>query len=290
MQVLTSVLLVLVATSNPGYIPRAPELVSTGSGSEGSLGSAPIPEVTRREMGISGAVVSVKYCRTCHIFRPPRASHCPKCDMCVERFDHHCPWLGNCVGKRNYARFFAFVVSISFTTGYFTGVSLGLMLLELKDESDAIELVKKHIPEIIVGVISLAVSARQAFVFLAVLLFNHVYSSIHNATTYERIKRKRAHIKENPHDLGDSLTNCAHMLCPPRSYIRLNLTSLVDDLPNPQFCRKVEIQSQAQVSTALSDREKEGLRTGQTTRNQSREDNRGRRVTPMMRINEVEEL
>lgn len=290
MQLLTSTLLVIAASSNPGYIPRAPELISTGSGSEGSLGTVPTPEVTRREICISGAVVCLKYCKTCHIFRPPRASHCSKCDMCVERFDHHCPWLGNCVGKRNYARFFAFVVCISFATGYSTGVCLVLMLLELKDESDAVTLIKEQIPVIIVGVISLAVSTRQAFLFSGILLLNHVFFSIHNMTTYERIKRKRNHIKENPHDLGDSLTNCAHMLCPPRSYIRLDLTGLVDDLPNPQFCRKVDIHSRAQVSTALSDREKEGLRTGQTTRNPSREDNRGRKVTPMMRINEVEEL
>jgi palmitoyltransferase ZDHHC9/14/18 len=30
----------------------------------------------------------------------------------VQRFDHHCPWIGTCVGKNNYKYFYLFLVAV----------------------------------------------------------------------------------------------------------------------------------------------------------------------------------
>lgn len=49
-------------------------------------------------------------CGFCDIIQPLRSKHCEECQQCVRRYDHHCPWLGNCVGERNHKFFLAFLL------------------------------------------------------------------------------------------------------------------------------------------------------------------------------------
>ena len=52
----------------------------------------------------------LRLCHTCRVVRPLRAKHCRICDRCVAQFDHHCPYIYNCVGLRNRGWFLLFTL------------------------------------------------------------------------------------------------------------------------------------------------------------------------------------
>jgi palmitoyltransferase len=54
--------------------------------------------------------VDQKYCTICHVEQPLRCKHCKNCDQCVAMYDHHCPWIGVCVGERNKFRYWCYLI------------------------------------------------------------------------------------------------------------------------------------------------------------------------------------
>lgn len=48
-------------------------------------------------------------CPECIIEKPLRSRHCEICKRCVGVYDHHCPWINNCVGRENHRYFFSYV-------------------------------------------------------------------------------------------------------------------------------------------------------------------------------------
>ena len=138
-----------------------------------------------------------KYCGTCSIIRPLRSSHCFDCSNCVEKCDHHCPWIGNCVGKRNYVYFYMFVVTFTLLLFYIEGFCIAHIWKYLYDEikkNDKKSSANKrdHIAAytlcdlimslylIIYGVVCLA--------FILGLLIYHTNLVITNSTTKEMLK------------------------------------------------------------------------------------------------------
>jgi len=52
-------------------------------------------------------------CRKCNILidKSLKIIHCDICNLCCEYYDHHCPWVGKCIGKNNIFSFKIFIFS-----------------------------------------------------------------------------------------------------------------------------------------------------------------------------------
>uniref|UniRef100_A0AAY4C1M8 Palmitoyltransferase n=1 Tax=Denticeps clupeoides TaxID=299321 RepID=A0AAY4C1M8_9TELE len=167
--------------------------------------------------------VKLKYCFTCKIFRPPRASHCSLCDNCVERFDHHCPWVGNCVGKRNYRFFYLFILSLSLLTLFIFAFVITHVILRSNRKGflDAL----KESPVVVCFFSVWSIVGLSGF---------HTYLISSNQTTNEDIKgswsTKRGKDNYNPYSYGSIITNCCAALCgplPPRWVQDKRMTSCI---------------------------------------------------------------
>jgi len=141
------------------------------------------------KMNIKGHMVNLNYCYTCFHFRPPRTSHCAECDNCVEIFDHHCLWMGTCVGKRNY-KYFYYLLSlvtilclISLTSCIYYLINYFKIYFNSDKSKDVLLII---VSLCIVGFISI----MFLVFFLIKLLILHTYLISTGVTFYEHIKKK----------------------------------------------------------------------------------------------------
>mmetsp|Transcript_103426 Transcript_103426/g.163186 ORF Transcript_103426/g.163186 Transcript_103426/m.163186 type:complete len:288 (-) Transcript_103426:12-875(-) len=76
----------------------------------------------------------VRQCTKCKAPKPPRAHHCSICQRCIQRMDHHCPWVNNCVGARNQKHFVLYLLYVQLQC-YMAIICLGGRFLSMPEVS-----------------------------------------------------------------------------------------------------------------------------------------------------------
>lgn len=153
----------------------------------GSVPSGYVPDV--EDSGGSDQVskksgVQLGRCDKCSAYKPPRAHHCRVCRRCVLRMDHHCMWINNCVGHRNYKAFVVLVVYATIASIYSLVIILGCAVQKEWDFNGWIRIKTFYITSgAMISLLSLT---------LATLLGWHLYLISHNMTTIEYYEGTRA--------------------------------------------------------------------------------------------------
>ena len=85
------------------------------------------PELKKDILDKVGANLTFRTCKPCgnyhaqetgssgvqdRALKPPRARHCKFCDNCCMELDHHCYWIGNCIGLKNKKYFFQYGIYV----------------------------------------------------------------------------------------------------------------------------------------------------------------------------------
>lgn len=150
-------------------------------------------------------VIENGLCHICNIRASgPQTKHCRMCNKCVERFDHHCKWLNQCVGARNYVAFLVCVVSaelaalavfsvcVSELLIYFGNPAFVEALLHDKGGLSGADYRVAQLPlprhYFLAVLVAQALLAFAAATCLLHLCLFHVYISVRGMTTYEYIR------------------------------------------------------------------------------------------------------
>lgn len=139
----------------------------------GPGGEPGLEEVTTQLTAPSGP--ELRWCRHCCLYQPLRTKHCRDCGFCVRTHDHHCPWVGSCIGENNRTLFYWFLVlqAAELAIFFVEGVQ-GISLLE---------------PSVVLlaGLLTIA----MFFIMVACLLGFHTFLMLSNLTTWEHVSWTR---------------------------------------------------------------------------------------------------
>lgn len=191
-----------VASSNPGYVMEelrkdleaetqtkisivdstSVERREENSVSKGKRGGTNVVSFSEYRSNSSDG-----FCSICNVHKPLRAKHCYDCNKCVLKFDHHCHWLGTCVGYMNHRKFWWYAVLETPLCVW----TCALYCNAFTESKTSYTWLQNGL------VVALLIFLMLCIIFLVALILFHSYLILTNQTTYEIIRRGRLDYMRN---------------------------------------------------------------------------------------------
>ncbi|XP_065858029.1 probable protein S-acyltransferase 14 [Euphorbia lathyris] len=127
----------------------------------------------------------IRFCRKCNQFKPPRCHHCSVCGRCILKMDHHCVWVVNCVGAKNYKYFLLFMFYTFLETTLVTLSLLRLFVAFFTDDGEINETPGTLVATFVTFVLNLSF-ALSVMGFLIM----HIALVLANTTTIEAYEKR----------------------------------------------------------------------------------------------------
>ncbi|GAA5842481.1 hypothetical protein JCM11251_007326 [Rhodosporidiobolus azoricus] len=124
--------------------------------------------------------------------RPYRSHRCRHCAAVVLKMDHHCPWVGSCVGARNYKYFYNF---LQYSSTYCLFVFLTLLIAQTLPLG-TFDPPTRPYPGADGQQIAIIAVSFLFFLFTGSLFFAHTRLILRNMTTIEEISMNRMKQRE----------------------------------------------------------------------------------------------
>jgi len=187
------VFFLLTYVVGPGYVPRVTDTNEKDEWMRNMVRVANTYDVENGNVALKTSEMSQngRFCNSCHLARPLRSKHCPFCQRCVYKMDHHCPIALTCIGAKNQKWFFfalltCFIAACTFIRFDWLYINDSFLANRLeKPDEQRLYTWFRTLNESPMSTILFAVQVLGGFGYAGMLLIRQIFCAVSNLTTNE---------------------------------------------------------------------------------------------------------
>lgn len=176
-------------------------------------------------------------CLRCRCEKSHRVHHCSVCERCIDKMDHHCPWVNNCVGYYNQKHFVLFLFYIMVACIYsFIMLIIRASFCASNNKSELCTRPREDTAlDLMLGMAALFVGG-VFFLFVTVMLYDQLSCIINNTSGIDMLKKTPIEKRSVRTNLEETFGGRFSIFWFLPTKVRRNLVRSVDMIENKVIC------------------------------------------------------